>query len=560
MPSNGAELFTESLEEYGVTHIFGNPGTTELPIMNAIGDSELEYVLGLHEDIAVGMAAGYAKTRMYHSAEDPDVFPAGVVNLHVAPGLAHGIGNIFDSSLIGTGAPIVVTAGAHPFDHQIREPNLGGNLVQMTKQFTKWSAQADSIDSLPMMIRRAFRVALTPPTGPVFLGLPLDVMTAETDDEPARLGSIPTVGEGDKEEIDRAAEVIANADEPVMVVGDLTGRSGPQAVSAARDFAEAAGVRVHGELKASEVSFPMDHEQWFGRLPRDQEKIVEYLDTDVVVFCGVVSNTTTNPQNFDFISSDTTIVHISESPWELGKNYNADVSVIGDSGQVMSRLAGALDEELSDSVRDRRLSRIDDLQEQDSSANTITSDPDDPRASDDELAAAMYAAAPEARIVAEAPTSAGAVKNVYDFEIGQYYSNRGGGLGYGLPATIGSAIAEEQVDDQRSVIGLIGDGSYLYYPQSLYSAARYNVDVTVIVPDNRNYRILKDNTLRLFGGEEADYDFVGMDFEPPVDIPTNAKSHGAEGELVDDPSSIEDAVDRAVSSSGPVVLDVLTHD
>lgn len=560
MPSNGAELFTDSLEEYGVTHIFGNPGTTELPIMNAIGDSNLEYVLGLHEDVAVGMAAGYAKTRMYHSAADPDILPVGVVNLHVAPGVAHGIGNIFDSSLIGTGAPIVVTAGAHPFDHQVREPNLGGNLVQMTKQFTKWSAQADSIDSLPLMIRRAFRVALTPPTGPVFLGLPLDVMTAETSDSPARLGSIPSVGEGDRAEIDRATEVLVNAEEPVMVVGDLTGRSGPQAVSAAREFAEAAGVRVHGELKSSEVNFPMSHGQWFGRLPRDQEQVVEYLDTDVVVFSGVVSNTTTNPQNFDFISSDTEIIHISESPWEIGKNYNADVSVIGDSGQVLSRLASALEEELSDAVRDQRLSRIDEVRDAVSDAGGVASDPDDPRASDAELAVAMYEAAPDARIVAEAPTSAGAVKDAYDFEIGQYYSNRGGGLGYGLPAAVGSAVAEQQVDDPRSVIGLIGDGSYLYYPQTLYSAARYSVDITIVVPDNRNYRILKDNTLRLFGGEESDYEFIGMDFEPPVDIPTNAKSHGAAGELVDDPSVIKDAVARAVAADGPVVLDVLTHD
>ncbi len=106
----------------------------------------------------------------------------------------------------------------------------------------------------------------------------------------------------------------------------------------------------------------------------------------------------------------------------------------------------------------------------------------------------------------------------------------------------------------------MGDGSYLYYPHTLYTAARYGVDLTVVIPDNRNYRILKDNTLDLFGGAEADYDFVGMDFEPPVDIPTNAESHGATGRLIEDPAAIESAVTDAVATDGPVVLDVLVHD
>jgi benzoylformate decarboxylase len=172
----------------------------------------------------------------------------------------------------------------------------------------------------------------------------------------------------------------------------------------------------------------------------------------------------------------------------------------------------------------------------------------------------LHAAAPDARVVAEAPTSAGALRDVWDFEPGQYVANRGGGLGYGLPAAIGSAIAERDREDPTDVLALIGDGSYLYYPQSLYTAARYDVDLTVVVPDNRNYRILKDNTLRLFGGEEEEYDFVGMDFEPPVDLAANAVSHGASGRLVEDPAEIEAAVAAAVAEPGPTVLDVLTHD
>jgi benzoylformate decarboxylase len=562
MPQTGADLFTGALERYGVSHLFGNPGTTELPIMNTLGGSDLEYVLAAHEDVAVGMAAGYAKRRAQHAHDDPDVNPAGVVNLHIGPGVAHGLGNVFDSSRVGTGAPLVVTAGQHPTDHAHHEPNLGADLVAMTDQFTKWSAEVTNVNALPTILRRAFRVALTPPTGPVFLSLPFDVMTAETDAEPERLGSIPNAGEGDSAAIDRAAKEIASADEPVLVVGDLVARAGPDAVAAAGRLADVAGMRAHGEFKASEVSFPSGHGSWFGRLPRDQELAAELLDTDAVVFVGVVSNTTTNPPELEHVPSSATTVHVSNHAWELGKNHVADVALLGDPGTVMGRLADHLEERVSAGERESRTGVIERTRERlegrtgaEEDANTS-----DPRASDEQLAAAMHAAAPDALVVAEAPTSAGALRDVWKFEPGQYTANRGGGLGYGLPAAIGTAIAEREGPDPRDVLALVGDGSYLYYPQSLYTAARYDVDLTVVVPDNRNYRILKDNTLRLFGGEEDDYDFVGMDFDPPVNIPANAESHGASGRLVEDPEEIEAAVDEAVSGTGPTVLDVLTHD
>jgi benzoylformate decarboxylase len=563
MTRTGADLFTAALEQYGVSHLFGNPGTTELPVMNALDDSDVEYVLGLHEDVAVGMAAGYAKTRTHHAHEDPGITPVGVVNLHIAPGVAHGLGNVFDSSLVGTGAPLVVTAGDHPTDHGFHEPNLGADLVRMADQFTKWSAEVKRVAALPTMLRRAFRVAMTPPTGPVFLALPFDVMTAETGASPERLGEIPSAGEGDAGAIDRAADRIASAEEPVLVVGDLVGRAGPDAVAAAGRLADAAGMRAHGELKASEVDFPAGHANWFGRLPRDQSLAAELLDTDVVVLVGVVSNTTTNPPELELLPPEATTVHVSNHAWELGKNHVADLAVLGDPGTVMDRLADRLDERVTADEREARLDAVERTRrrlEEEPGGDDGADEASAPLASDAELAAAMHAAAPDARVVAEAPTSAGALRDVWAFEPGQYFANRGGGLGYGLPAAIGTAIAERERSDPRDVLALVGDGSYLYYPQSVYTAVRYDVDVTVVVPDNRNYRILKDNTLRLFGGEEADYEFTGMDFDPPVDLPANAVSHGASGRLVEDPGEIADAVAAAVAEPGPTVLDVLTHD
>ncbi|MDY6779728.1 MAG: thiamine pyrophosphate-binding protein, partial [Halobacteria archaeon] len=257
----GADLFVDALEQYGVTHLFGNPGTTELPIMNALSESDLEYVLGLHEDIAVGMASGYASTRRYFSqSRSGDVMnPVGVVNLHVTPGLAHGLGNLYNAD--AAGVPLVVTAGDHSTDFAHEEPLLSGDLEKVADEFTKWSAEVSDVSALPTMVRRAFRTALTPPTGPVFLGLPMDVMTEETDAEPERLGPVPDAGRGDRSQVERAAEKIAEATQPVLVVGDGVARSSG-GVEGVVELAESSGARVHAEILASEVDFPTDHDQW----------------------------------------------------------------------------------------------------------------------------------------------------------------------------------------------------------------------------------------------------------------------------------------------------------
>ena len=580
----GADLFVDALQQYGVTHVFGNPGTTELPVMNAIADVDLEYVLGLHEDVAVGMAAGYASTRRYHAHHDDSIIPVGVANLHVAPGLAHGLGNLYGASVAG--APLVVTAGNHSTDFRHEEPILHGDLEAMTDQFTKWSAEVADVSALPTMLRRAFRVALTPPTGPVFLGLPLDVMRAETDETPDRLGPIPDAGRGDPTQVERAADLLAGpgadaseagasgtgasgtSNDPAsrdvtLVVGDGVARSGVDAVEAAVDFAEAAGARVHGEILACEIDFPTDHDQWVSYIPPDEDLAATLMGTDVLVFVGCSTNTTLVRHEKDLVPESATCIHVSDDAWQIGKNDPADAAVIGDPGRVLDELADRVRARLSDDARESRLERVGAVKEMVAAKmNQMGADdaPDDPRASKAELVDSMHDVAPDAYIVDEGVTAKYAMLTRWPFAPEQYVSNKGGGLGYGLPAAVGAGVAEGQRDEPRDVVGFVGDGSYLYYPQTLYSAARYGVDLTVVIPDNRNYRILKDNTLDMFGGDEDDYEFVGMDFEPPVDIPANAESHGARGRLIEDPDEISASLAEAMEREGPDVLDVLVHD
>ncbi|MFC4437746.1 MULTISPECIES: thiamine pyrophosphate-binding protein [Natrialbaceae] len=557
----GADLFTDALESYGVDYVFGNPGTTELPVVDAISHSDLEYVLGLHEDVAVGMASGYAQTRRYHAHHDESITPVGVANLHIAPGLAHGLGNLYAAKIAG--APVVVTAGNHSTDFRHEEPILSGELVEMADQFCKWSDEVLDVEALPAMLRRAFRVALTPPTGPVFLGLPLDVMLTETDAEPERLGGIPNGGSGDPTQLERAAELLAEAENPAMVVGDQIARSGADAVAAAVELAEASGARVHGEILACEVDYPTDHAQWVSYIPPDENLASMLMDTDTLLFVGCSTNTTLTRHEEALVDSETTCIHVGDDAWQLGKNQPADAAVVGDPGLALQGLTERVQERLSEDVVAERLEHVGAVREMvEAKIAAMGEDEatDDPRASKAQLVDAMERVAGDAYIVDEGVTSKYAMLTRWDLAPEQYISNKGGGLGYGLPASVGAAVAESQRDESRDVIGFIGDGSYLYYPNAIYSAARYDLDLTVVVPDNRNYRILKDNTLKIMGGEEDDYEFVGMDFEPPVDIPKNAESHGARGELVETPDEIEGALEDALARGGTGVLDVLVHD
>ena len=558
----GAELFVDALEQYGVHHLFGNPGTTELPIMEALSGSDIEYVLGLQEDVATGMAAGYASTRRYHADGDPDIRPVGVANLHVTPGLAHGLGNVF-GAMYG-GAPTVITAGNHELDFRHEEPILTGDLEALVDQFCKYSAEVTHIDALPMLVRRAFRTALTPPTGPVFLALPADVMMAETDDSPERLGPIPDAGGGDPTQIGVAADHLLDADRPVMVLGDHVARAGTDAVEAAVELAEATGSRVHGEILASEINFPTDHEQWVSFVGPDEGTASMLMDTDTLALIGCSTNTTLLRHESPLVSENTTTIQVSSDPWEVGKNHPADAAVVGDPGRVMRSIAERVGDRLDEAELSARLEAVEGLKSGLQATMRELGEDEAPegdtRSSKAQLVDSMRDVDPDTYIVDEGVTSKFALLTRFPLEPEGYLSNKGGGLGYGLPAAIGAAFAESLREDPRRVVGYIGDGSYLYYPNSVYSAARHDLDLTVVVSDNRNYRILKDNTVKMMGGDEGDYEFVGMDFDPHVDIPKNAESHGARGHLVETPEEFPTVYEQALNSDGTDVIDVLVHD
>ena len=163
----GRDVFMASLVAHGVRHIFGNPGTTESPLMEALGDAPgIDYIVALHEGVAVGAASHYAQA----------TGRTGIVNLHVAPGLGNAIGMIYGA--LKANSPMIVTAGQQDTRMRLRDPLLSHDLVAMAAPVTKWAVQVERADEFAPLLRRAFKVAHDAPAGPVFVGLPIDVMDA----------------------------------------------------------------------------------------------------------------------------------------------------------------------------------------------------------------------------------------------------------------------------------------------------------------------------------------------------------------------------------------------
>ena len=546
----GKHTLAQMLVAEGVEYIFGNPGTSETPFLDGLQDfPQLQYIQALQEGTAVGMADGYAR------ATGKPAF----ANIHIAGGLANGISGLYNAFRGGT--PLVLTAGNSDTRMLISEPVLSGDLVEMTKQYTKWSVEIRHASDIPVAIRRAFKEAKTPPTGPVFVSFPWDTLDEEIDFEAVPSSDGYFRIRPDAAAVDRATELLAGAENPVIVLGDRVAQSG--AVEQVVRVAEQTGARVVA-TSYSEVNFPTVHPQWGGMLNLNSPATArQFQNADVVMAVGTDVFASFLYVDVPFLNPDTKLIHLDSNYWEIEKSYPTEVGIMADPAAGMADLAVSLESSMTGGQREAAATRAATLaaaRERDAERyqERIKATWDNAPMPVERMMHELAAAVPPNTIVAdEAVTSRPAVNRAFDFEKpGDIYGIRGGALGWAMPGALGVKLAHPD----RPVLAVVGDGASMYTVQALWTASRYNIPVVYAICNNQAYRILKVNMevyLRdMLDDRERDSEYVGMEFANRLDLAMMAQAMGVHGERVDDPAEIGPAVKRAFDSGKPALLDI----
>src|SRR3989441_2468825 len=318
------------LKQEGVSVMSAPPGPPAPPVRGgpARGPA-IHYVLALQEAVAIAMADGYAQASGGIAA----------ANVHVSPGLGNAMGMLYDA--MKSGAPLLLTAGQHDQSFTVTEPILWADLPPIAQPFVKWSTEARRLEDLPRIVHRAAKTALTHPTGPVFLSLPVDVLNSERDLDLTAPTRVARRIVGDRGAIAEAARLLANAERPLLVAGDAVAHG--DALAELVELAELLGAPVMTEGVASTCSFPFTHPLYSGSMPRLGPPIRALLMRhDLLFSVGGDLFTLSLPDDVDPMPPGITIVHLDVNPWELGKNYPAAVAIQGDPKATLPELGEAV--------------------------------------------------------------------------------------------------------------------------------------------------------------------------------------------------------------------------
>ena len=546
MPTtNGRNVLLEVLRSEGVVHCFGNPGTTELPFVDALAEHpEVHYVLGLQENVAVAMADGYAQASGRPS----------FVNLHTVAGLGGGLGNL--TNALANRTPMVVTAGQQDRRHLLAEPILSGDLTGLATAATKWQHEVRRLGELAPVLRRAFLSAATPPAGPVFVSIPMDVLDEAGDvDVPARSHlDRRTVAGG----LDELAGLLAEAapDDVALVVGDEVAAG--DAVAPVTALAEALGARVYGAPLHSNLDFPTDHPLWAGMLNFTAASVAgtlsRYRRIFVVGAKAFLVYPWTPPSP---LPPGSDLLHLAADPALVGRDLPTRFGAVGDIGASLGVLLPLVrtrvDRAAVTAAFDRARSQAEGTLARlvTNAAERAAEAPMHPMAA---TAALLDALPPGGALVDEAITTGFHVRMLYRSSTpGSYYFCRGGGLGWGVPAALGVKLARPD----QPVLCIVGDGSIMYSVQALWTAAHESLPVVIAVVNNRQYGILKMNLVESGSPSARAGKFVAMDLDaPPVDYVGLARSLGVDALLVEKPAGVTEAARAGFESGRPTLLEL----
>lgn len=545
----GKQALLEMLKAEGVEYIFGNPGTSEGPIIDLLGDyPEFRYILTLQESVAVGMGEAYARA----------TGKASFVSLHVDSGLANGIALMLDA--LNTGTPMVVTSA----NYDARKVNETiTDLANLVRPVTKWSVELDHADQIPSVIRRAFNEANSHPKGPVYVGFTSNALEgmAEMNIVPSRPVYDDTRPSSDG--IAQAAALLMDASRPMMMVGDRV--SDDDAVDQAVELAELMGLPVY-QARGAEVAFPTMHDQFLGALSlRVSQQRAVLQDVDLVLAVGSDPFEELFYWGDVILPPEAKLVHIDPDRSKIGRSEPTHVGIVGNCASALDDLVAALKERLAPGdapeIEQRKAGVVDAKRAgriafEESVAENWDHRPMTPARMMSELADAMP---DNAIVVDDSISNRGVMRHYFQARRrGDLRGYRGQSIGGGMGTTMGTQCA----NPDRPVFGIIGDGSAMMTIQGLWTAANDNIPCVFVICNNGMYRVLKVNfnvyqqdILEL--PETSGGRLLYSDFGTPFDMAAIANSMGVHGERITEPSQIKPAVDRAVASGKPALLDMV---
>ena len=545
----GRQAFLELLADEGVTHLFGNPGTTELPIMQALPDyPQLRFVLGLQEAVVMAMADGFARASGRLTA----------ANVHVAPGLGNAMGALYNAKFAGS--PVILTAGQQEQGHGLLEPLLYEPLPPIAAPLVKWAVEVTRVQDLPRVMRRAAKVAMTRPTGPVFISLPGDILNecAELD-----MGTSVRIDERVRpsdEAIGEIARALLAAKRPMIIAGREIATH--RVFGPAAELASMLGAAVFQEPIWYAASFPSAHEQYVGMLTRGQKQVRATLEPYDLVLClgaDLLRMSVYSP--IEPLPEHVKVVHLSERPWELGKNYRTDLAIAANIRHTLAALLPALNAQAGVAYRAEAAERrarialdnwtVRRARAVESAQSRLAERPMEPAVLMMRLAENLPR---EAIIVEEALTSSVTLPLfAHQHDEGSVFGLASGGLGFAIPGAVGVSMARPG----RPVVAIVGDGSAMYGIQGLWTAAHFKLPITYVITNNRSYRIIKERLLAMQGSDR----FVGMDMrEPTIDHCMLAQSFGLATTRLTDPADVGPALKAAIASGAPNLIDIAVAD
>jgi benzoylformate decarboxylase len=519
----------------GITEMFGNPGTSEESFLDVLAQrSDLQYRLTLHEAAAIGIADGYAR-----AAGRP-----GLVQLHTGVGLGNGVGMLYQA--MRGHSPLVVIAGEAGIKYDAMDAQMAVDLVAMARPVTKWATRVVHPGSLLRVLRRAVKTAMTHPRGPVFVALPMDVLEADTA-EPAVPSTIPSQRMLPVEaELDRAADLLRTARQPVILMGDGVADTGAQAELTR--LAEVLGAPVWG-VSDSELNMDATHPLYQGQMGHmfGEDSQQRVREADVVLVVG----TYLFPEVFPLLDSpfrpDARLVHIDLDVYEIAKNFPADLALAADPQPTLAALA----DRLTPAPESRRGRPV--------IYRTVPREAPADASLTEKFAAELAKQAPSELVVFdEALTASPALSKYLPARApGSIHLTRGGSLGVGIPGAVGAKLARPDAE----VVGFTGDGGSMYTIQALWTAARYGVGARFVICNNRRYRLLDLNLDRYWrDGGTAPHGYPdAFDLSrPEIDFAGLAQSLGVAAVRVDKADQVEEAVRRMFSHTGPFLIDLDT--